>query len=84
MRLTLGFAICTWAPHTKTGIQTIERVQRSAARFVTGDYRITSIVRALNVRKGHNFSHLDKSMTFGTDDLHAILFQNFDGSNLRF
>ena len=42
------------------------------------------VVRALNVRKGHTFSHLDKSMTFGTDDLHAILFQNFDGSNLRF
>ena len=41
------------------------------------------IVRALNVRKGHTFSHLDKSMKFGTDDLHAILFQNFDGSNLR-
>ena len=30
--------------HTKTGIQTIERVQRSAARFVTGDYRRTSNV----------------------------------------
>ena len=28
--------------------------------------------------------NLDKSMTFGTDDLHAILFQHFDGSNLRF
>ena len=42
------------------------------------------VVRALNVRKGHTFSHLDKSMKFGTDDLHAILFQNFYGSNLRF
>ena len=42
------------------------------------------VVRALNVRKGHTFSHLDKSMKFGTDDLHTILFQNFDGSNLRF
>ena len=40
--------------------------------------------RALNVRKGQKFSHLDKSMKFGTGDLHAILFQNFDGSNLRF
>ena len=42
------------------------------------------IVRALNVRKGHHFSLLDKSMKFATDDLHVILFQNFDGSNLRF
>ena len=44
----------------------------------------TSIVRALNVTKGHTFSLLDKSKTFGTDDLHVILFQYFDGSNLRF
>ena len=44
MRPTLEFATCAWAPHTKTGIQTIERVQRSAARFVTGDYRRTSSV----------------------------------------
>ena len=44
MRPTLEFAKCAWAPHTKTGIQTIERVQRSAARFVTGDYRRTSSV----------------------------------------
>ena len=37
VRPTLEFA-------TKTGIQTIERVQRSAARFVTGDYRRTACV----------------------------------------
>ena len=42
VRPKLEFATCAWAPHTKTGIQTIERVQRSAARFVTGDYHITS------------------------------------------
>ena len=42
MRPTLELATCAWAPHTKTGIQTIERVQRSAAPFVTGDYRRTS------------------------------------------
>ena len=40
VRPTLEFATCAWAPHTKT----IERVQRSAARFVTGDYRRTSSV----------------------------------------
>ena len=44
MRPTLEFATCAWAPHTKTGIRTTERVQRSAARFVTGDYRRTSSV----------------------------------------
>ena len=33
----LEFATCAWAPHTKTGIHTIERLQRSAARFVNGE-----------------------------------------------
>ena len=42
VRPTLEFATCAWPPHTKTVIQTIERVQRSAGRFVTGDYRRTS------------------------------------------
>ena len=41
------------------------------------------VVRAFNVRKGHKLSLLDKSMTFGTDELDTILFHNFDGSNLR-
>ena len=44
VRPTHEFAACAWAPHTKTGIQTVERVQRTAARFVTGDYRRTSSV----------------------------------------
>ena len=44
VRPTLEFATCAWAPHTKTGIQTIERVQRPAERFATGDYRRTSSV----------------------------------------
>ena len=44
VRPTLEFATCAWAPHTKTSIQTKERVQRSAARFFTGDYRRTSSV----------------------------------------
>ena len=44
MRPTLEFATCAWAPHAKTGIQTIERVQRSAARFLTDDYCRTSCV----------------------------------------
>ena len=44
VRPTLEFATVAWEPHTKTGIQTIERVQRSAVRFVTSDYRRTSSV----------------------------------------
>ena len=44
VRPTLEFATCAWAPHTKTGIQTIERIQRSTARFVTSGYHRTSYV----------------------------------------
>ena len=47
MRPTLEYATCAWAPHTKTGIQIIESVQRSAAHFVTGDYRSRSSVGAM-------------------------------------
>ena len=51
VRPTLEFAACAWAPHTKTGIQTIERVQRSAARFVAVDYRRTSSVSLYTRRR---------------------------------
>ena len=49
----------------------------------TMSFNTSGVVRALNVRKGHTISLLDKSMKFGTDELDTILFQNFDGSNLR-
>ena len=41
------YATCAWSPHTKTDIQKVEQVQRSAARFVAGDYRRTSSVTAM-------------------------------------
>ena len=44
VRPPLEFATCACEPHTKTGIQTMEYVERSAARFVTGDYRRTTSV----------------------------------------
>ena len=47
MRPTLEYASCAWAPHTKTGNQIMEGVQRSAARFVTCDYRSRSSVGAV-------------------------------------
>ena len=55
VRPMLEFATCAWAPHTKTRIQTIERVQRSAARFVTGDYRRTSCVSDMFINLMWNF-----------------------------
>jgi hypothetical protein len=44
VRPTVEFASAAWDPHTKGNINKIERVQRSAARFVVGDYRRTSSV----------------------------------------
>ena len=38
----LEYATCAWSPHTKTYIPKVEQVQRSTARFVTGDFRRTS------------------------------------------
>jgi len=38
----------------------------------------------VNVSKNHSFSHLDKCMTFDTNDLNMIPFPSFDGSDLRF
>jgi hypothetical protein len=29
----------TWEPYAETNINRLERIQRQAARFVTGDYR---------------------------------------------
>ena len=47
VRPTLEYAACAWSPYTKTDIQKVEQVQRSAARFITGDYRRTSGVSAM-------------------------------------
>ena len=42
VRPILEYASTSWDPYTKSYIQQLEAVQRSAARFVTGDYRTTS------------------------------------------
>ena len=36
-----------WVPHTQSNINKIEAVQRRAARFVIGDYRLTSSVSSM-------------------------------------
>lgn len=42
VRPILEYAAPTWDPHTQNCIQSLEAVQRRAARFVTGDYHTTS------------------------------------------
>jgi len=44
VRPILEYATCAWAPHTQSNIDKLEAVQRRAARFVTGDFRLTSSV----------------------------------------
>ena len=39
VRSILEYAAATWDPHQQGDIDKLERVQRRAARFVTGDYR---------------------------------------------
>jgi hypothetical protein len=44
VRPTLEYCSTVWDPHTKTQSETIEKVQRRAARWVTGRYHNTSSV----------------------------------------
>ena len=43
----LKYASSIWVPHTQSNINKTEAVQRSAARFVTGDYRRTTSVSSM-------------------------------------
>ena len=54
VRPTLEYATCAWAPYTKTDIQITEDVQLSAACFVAGDYRRTSILQLAYSGYAHN------------------------------
>ena len=44
VRPILEYAVCAWAPHAQCYIDKLEAVQRRAARFTTGDFRLTSSV----------------------------------------
>ena len=47
VRPTLEYASTIWDPHTARNIQVVEKIQRRAARFVTGDYQQTSSVSSM-------------------------------------
>ena len=52
VRPTVEFASAAWDPHTQRNIQKIEQVQRSAVRFVMGDYnRTSSVTDMMNILK---------------------------------
>lgn len=58
VRPKLEYATAVWDPHYKCDVDKIERVQRSAARFCTGDYRYTSSVTTM--LENLNLQSLDK------------------------
>ncbi|XP_072181422.1 uncharacterized protein [Diadema setosum] len=47
IRPTVEYAATSWDPHTQRNIHKLEQVQRSAARFVTGDFERSSSVTAM-------------------------------------
>lgn len=47
VRPKLEYTTAVWDPHYICDVEKIERVQRSAARFCTGDYRYTSSVTSM-------------------------------------
>ena len=47
VRPCVEYASCTWDPHTQRNIRKLEQVQRSCARFVTGDFWQQSSVSAM-------------------------------------
>ena len=54
----LEYAACSWVPHTKQNIDKLESVQRRAARFVMGDYCLTSsVTEMLNTLQWNNLNH---------------------------
>ena len=46
-RPQMEYASSAWSPHTDHDINKLEQVQKNAARFVTGDYRLTTSTTAL-------------------------------------
>ena len=47
IRPTVEYAATSWDPHTQRNINKLEQVQRSAARFVMGDFERSSSVTAM-------------------------------------
>ena len=47
VRPVLEYATCAWSPYTKVDTQIIERIQRAAAGFVSGDYQHYSSITAM-------------------------------------
>ena len=58
MRPRLEYAAEVWNPHTTTGVDNLEQVQRAAARFIYADYRRTTHVTPLINQIGWESLHV--------------------------
>ena len=60
VRSILDYGQIVWDPHLKQDVERLERVQRQAARFITGDYRtheegcVTSLLQSLELSSLEN------------------------------
>ena len=54
VRPTLEYAAIVWDPHHQKDINSLEKVQRKAIRFITGNYRRRTSVTALRADVGSN------------------------------
>ena len=49
IRPKLEYACAVWDPHSKSHIENLERVQKRAARFITGNYKMESGAHRFNL-----------------------------------
>ena len=47
VRPSLEYASAAWSPYTDTDVKRLEQTQKSAARFVCGDYKLTTSTTGL-------------------------------------
>ena len=70
VRPILEYGAAVWDPHLKKDIDKLERVQRSAARFIAGDYRTTTPGFVTKVLDQHHLPTLQQRR----EDLRLTLF----------
>ena len=81
VRPIMEYASCVWDPNTNTNINKLEMVQRRAARFVKGDYDMTSSVTTIPNELGWDTlqerrQHAKATMFYRIQLFHTILWNS--------
>jgi hypothetical protein len=93
VRPTMEYCSTVWDPHTKTQAETVEKVQRRAARWVTGRYHNTSSVsdmlqdlkwRDLSQRRVDSRLSMLYKVTHGLVDIPIGQFLTFNRDKIHF